>query len=72
MDSVQRDRRKWTKADTTVQLKWGDLLLGAQRVPTVLWADPVGTFESYVMGSLHLFETIRHMLLTRMDVGLVG
>ena len=34
--------------------------LGAQSLPTVSWADPVGTFESNVMGSLHLFEAIRH------------
>src|SRR6266404_328732 len=30
--------------------------LGAQSLPTVSWADPVGTFESNVMGSLRLFE----------------
>ena len=35
--------------------------LGAQSLPTVSWADPVGTFESNIMGSLHLFEAIRHM-----------
>jgi len=35
--------------------------LGAQSLPTVSWADPVGTFESNVMGSLHLFEAMRHM-----------
>jgi GDP-4-dehydro-6-deoxy-D-mannose reductase len=34
--------------------------LGAQSLPTVSWADPVGTFESNVLGSLHLFEAIRH------------
>src|SRR6266566_519957 len=28
--------------------------LGAQSLPTVSWTDPVGTFESNVMGSLHL------------------
>lgn len=33
--------------------------LGAQSLPTVSWADPVGTFESNVMGSLHVFEAIR-------------
>ena len=33
--------------------------LGAQSLPTVSWADPVGTFESNIMGSLHLFEAIR-------------
>jgi nucleoside-diphosphate-sugar epimerase len=33
---------------------------GAQSLPTVSWADPVGTFESNIMGSLHLFEAIRH------------
>ncbi len=35
--------------------------LGAQSLPTVSWADPVGTFESNVMGSLHLMEAVRHM-----------
>jgi GDP-4-dehydro-6-deoxy-D-mannose reductase len=35
--------------------------LGAQSLPTVSWADPVSTFESNIMGSLHVFEAIRHM-----------
>ena len=35
--------------------------LGAQSLPTVSWADPVGTFESNIMGSLHLFEAMRSM-----------
>jgi GDP-4-dehydro-6-deoxy-D-mannose reductase len=35
--------------------------LGAQSLPTVSWADPVGTFESNIMGSLHLFEALRYM-----------
>jgi GDP-4-dehydro-6-deoxy-D-mannose reductase len=35
--------------------------LGAQSLPTVSWADAVLTFESNVMGSLHLFEGMRHM-----------
>ena len=35
--------------------------LGAQSLPTVSWADPVETFESNIMGSLHLFEAMRHM-----------
>jgi GDP-4-dehydro-6-deoxy-D-mannose reductase len=35
--------------------------LGAQSLPTVSWADPVLTFESNIMGSLHLFEAVRHM-----------
>jgi GDP-4-dehydro-6-deoxy-D-mannose reductase len=35
--------------------------LGAQSLPTVSWADPVMTFESNIMGSLHLFEGVRHM-----------
>ena len=35
--------------------------LGAQSLPTVSWADPVWTFESNIMGSLHLFEGMRHM-----------
>ena len=34
--------------------------LGAQSLPTVSWADPVGTFESNIIGSLHLFEAVRH------------
>lgn len=34
---------------------------GAQSLPTVSWADPVGTFESNVMGSLYLFEAVRHL-----------
>jgi len=33
---------------------------GAQSLPTVSWADPVGTFQSNIMGSLHLFEAIRN------------
>lgn len=33
--------------------------LGAQSLPTVSWADPVGTFGSNIMGSLHLFEAAR-------------
>jgi len=35
--------------------------LGAQSLPTLSWADPVSTFESNIMGSLYLFETVRHM-----------
>lgn len=35
--------------------------LGAQSLPTASWADPVGTFESNIMGSLHIFEAIRHV-----------
>jgi GDP-4-dehydro-6-deoxy-D-mannose reductase len=35
--------------------------LGAQSLPTVSWADPAGTFESNIMGSLHVFEAARHM-----------
>ncbi len=34
---------------------------GAQSLPTVSWADPVGTFESNVMGSLYLFEAVRRL-----------
>lgn len=33
----------------------------AQSLPTVSWADPVGTFESNIMGSLHLFEAVRQL-----------
>jgi len=33
--------------------------LGAQSLPTVSWADPLGTFESNIIGSLHLFEAVR-------------
>jgi len=35
--------------------------LGAQSLPTVSWADPVGTFESNIMGSMHVFEAVRRM-----------
>ena len=34
--------------------------LGAQSLPTVSWTDPTDTFESNILGSLHLFEAIRH------------
>src|ERR1700730_8111103 len=34
---------------------------GAQSLRTVSWADPVGTFESNIMGSLYLFEAVRHL-----------
>lgn len=35
--------------------------LAAQSLPTLSWADPVSTFESNIMGSLHLFEALRYM-----------
>ncbi len=35
--------------------------LGAQSLPGLSWKDPVSTFESNVMGSLHLFEAIRNI-----------
>ena len=35
--------------------------LGAQSLPTLSWTKPVETFESNIMGSLYLFEAIRHM-----------
>jgi GDP-4-dehydro-6-deoxy-D-mannose reductase len=35
--------------------------LGAQSLPTFSWEDPVYTFESNIMGSLHLFQAVRHM-----------
>src|SRR6266849_8844981 len=35
--------------------------LGAQSLPTLSWEDPVWTFESNIMGSLNLFEAMRHM-----------
>jgi len=35
--------------------------LGAQSLPTVSWADPVGTFEANAMGSLYLFQAVRHL-----------
>ncbi len=34
---------------------------GAQSLPTLSWADPVETFESNIMGSLYLFEAVRHL-----------
>jgi GDP-4-dehydro-6-deoxy-D-mannose reductase len=33
----------------------------AQSLPTLSWANPVETFESNVMGSLYLFEAVRHL-----------
>lgn len=35
--------------------------LGAQSLPKRSWDDPEETFESNVMGSLYLFEALRHM-----------
>ena len=35
--------------------------LGAQSLPTVSWADPVSTFQSNIMGSLHVLEAARGM-----------
>jgi GDP-4-dehydro-6-deoxy-D-mannose reductase len=35
--------------------------MGAQSLPTVSWANPVETFESNIMGSLHIFEAVRYM-----------
>ena len=35
--------------------------LGAQSLPTLSWSDPVSTFESNIIGSLHLFEAIRRI-----------
>jgi GDP-4-dehydro-6-deoxy-D-mannose reductase len=35
--------------------------LGAQSLPTLSWSDPVGTFESNIMGSLYLLEAVRQM-----------
>ncbi len=35
--------------------------LAAQSLPKLSWEDPHGTFESNIMGSLHLFEAVRHM-----------
>jgi GDP-4-dehydro-6-deoxy-D-mannose reductase len=35
--------------------------LGAQSLPTVSWKDPVGTFESNIMGSLYLFQAVRRL-----------
>jgi GDP-4-dehydro-6-deoxy-D-mannose reductase len=34
---------------------------GAQSLPTLSWANPVETFESNIMGSLYLFEAVRHL-----------
>jgi len=34
---------------------------GAQSLPTLSWEDPVTTFESNIMGSLHLFEAVRNL-----------
>jgi len=35
--------------------------LGAQSLPTLSWENPLETFESNIMGSLHLFEAVRGM-----------
>jgi GDP-4-dehydro-6-deoxy-D-mannose reductase len=35
--------------------------LGAQSLPTLSWKDPVATFESNILGSLHLFQGIRQV-----------
>ena len=35
--------------------------MGAQSLPTLSWSDPVTTFESNIMGSLHLLEAARRM-----------
>src|SRR6266446_6507136 len=35
--------------------------LAAQSLPTLSWEDPVETFASNIMGSLHLFEAVRRM-----------
>ncbi len=35
--------------------------LAAQSLPKLSWEDPVWTFESNIMGSLHLFEAVRHL-----------
>jgi GDP-4-dehydro-6-deoxy-D-mannose reductase len=35
--------------------------LAAQSLPTVSWVDPITTFESNVIGSLHLFEAVRQL-----------
>jgi len=35
--------------------------LGAQSLSAQSWKDPVSTFESNIMGSLNLFEAVRHM-----------
>jgi GDP-4-dehydro-6-deoxy-D-mannose reductase len=34
---------------------------GAQSLPALSWADPVETFESNIMGSMYLFEAVRHL-----------
>ena len=33
----------------------------AQSLPTLSWSNPVQTFESNIMGSLYLFEAVRHL-----------
>jgi GDP-4-dehydro-6-deoxy-D-mannose reductase len=35
--------------------------LAAQSLPTLSWSNPVQTFESNIMGSLYLFEAVRHL-----------
>jgi len=35
--------------------------LGAQSLPTLSWREPIETFQSNIMGSLHVFEAVRRM-----------
>jgi len=55
-----RDRQQVTKVITKCK-PTHIFHLGAQSLPTVSWADPVGTFEANVMGSLYLFEAVRRL-----------
>lgn len=34
---------------------------GAQSLPALSWTDPIETFESNIMGSMYLFEAVRHL-----------
>ena len=55
-----RDRQRVTQVITEYQ-PTQIFHFGAQSLPTLSWADPVTTFESNIMGSLYLFEAVRHL-----------
>jgi GDP-4-dehydro-6-deoxy-D-mannose reductase len=63
VEYVQCDLRNGQRVEQVVRTYQPGYVfhLGAQSLPTLSWVDPVGTFESNVMGSLYLFEAIRQM-----------
>jgi GDP-4-dehydro-6-deoxy-D-mannose reductase len=55
-------RNSWRIAQLLAEHKPTHIFhLAAQSLPTLSWEDPVGTFESNIMGSLNLFEAVRQM-----------